>query len=186
MKSNTALATLLLRKHTCSFAFSYFWSLFILHVSDINRWLWTCTSFPSLVLESHLWTEDRKPLSSGFILTEFFGAIFYVNPLDLHRFCLSNTSQPAFKQMLGQRLVTSVYIFSDPFLILHWCLLSETERLASELFSVLLRVEQRIWEGKMIQISARSHRRKGWIVASVYQRAWYWYLATLQSRLLNE
>lgn len=118
-ESNTALATFLLRKHACSFAFSYF--------SDIHRWLWPCISFPSFVLEIHLWTEDQKPLSSGFILTEFFGAIFYANPLDLHRFCLSNTNQPAFKQMLGQRLVTSVYIFNDSVLILRWCLLNETE-----------------------------------------------------------
>lgn len=39
MESNTDLATLLLRKHPWSFAFFYFWSLLIVHFSDINQWL---------------------------------------------------------------------------------------------------------------------------------------------------
>lgn len=60
--THTALATLLLRKHTGSFPFCYFWFLFIVHVSDINQWLWICGTSSSFVFGSHLWIEDHLNL----------------------------------------------------------------------------------------------------------------------------
>lgn len=111
MESNVALTTLLLRKHP-SFVFFYCWSLYIVHFSDLNQWLWICSSFSSLVPESHVWIEDHLNLCNQGLSWPDFLEPSFMWIFDLYRFCLSNPNEPDFKRMFGQMLITNVYILS--------------------------------------------------------------------------